>query len=262
MDIPLDEVERWLIEPVLGVIRFFDIPIPPLQDHWQQVFVLTWLVSAAFARAASRALPTSLTLCLAFVTTLPFCIVSGTVSVVNEFVDIWHFWPVVGFLIYISILYYLTRDSHAAFLGLMLAAAAVFVALSAGSWVGTASAIVPAFVIVAIFLIVVARRLITAMEEEDWATVLICLMCLLVIFLMYAIAQKVVGAGTLASLAFFVFVWGVMFLMIGVLFGGSKTLWLRLSEPITTIGLDITAAMGLALGIAVLAADPPILALF
>jgi hypothetical protein len=40
-------VKPAVILPALDFIRSFDIPIPPLQDHWQQVFVVLWILFAA-----------------------------------------------------------------------------------------------------------------------------------------------------------------------------------------------------------------------
>lgn len=46
----IDFIEEWIVHPTLHFLRDLNLPIPPLQDHWRQVFALTWLLLAAVAR--------------------------------------------------------------------------------------------------------------------------------------------------------------------------------------------------------------------
>lgn len=77
------------ILPALDLIRSFDIPIPPLQEHWQQLFVLTWLVSAAFARNLSFGVLTPVAIGIAFICTLPFCVAAGTMPIGTVAIVAW-----------------------------------------------------------------------------------------------------------------------------------------------------------------------------
>ena len=63
----LKPLTQAVILPALDLIRSFGCTIPALQDHWQQVFVLTWLYSAAWARNLSAGVPTPVALGLAFI---------------------------------------------------------------------------------------------------------------------------------------------------------------------------------------------------
>jgi hypothetical protein len=83
LGIPLDIVQRLMINPVLDFIRSLDWNLPPLQEHWRQFFVLVWLMSASVARNDSLAfasiskLGVGWRLLFALVATLPFCIAAG-----------------------------------------------------------------------------------------------------------------------------------------------------------------------------------------
>ena len=198
LDLVLGPLKRELILPTLDLIRSFGCTIPPLQDHWQQVFVLTWLVTAAWARNASEGVPTPVALGLAFICTLPFCVAAGTMPVGSAAVV---FAPVAGLGAFMAIRAVLRRDWWGALL--IAAFAAPFAA--AGYFIGTT------------------------------------------------------GEGTIALvwLAGFVGVVGLWFLVDG-LRDAEGTLWQRLQDPFAATGLDITAAMLGAFGLATAFADPPL----
>lgn len=197
-DIPLDEVERWLILPALDYIRSFDIPIPELQDHWQQLFVLTWLLSASWARNLSFGVSTPVALGLAFFCTLPFCIAAGTMSLGSGAVL---YWPIAGFSAFIAILALLPGHWR---VGLLFAAIAAAIA-SYGFFFATSS--------------------------EDTRQ-------------LFKLAVSIGFAG-------------LMSLVLGLL-STEGTLSQRLQHSIGAVGLDITAAMLWAFGLATVFADPPL----
>jgi hypothetical protein len=187
-----------VILPALDLIRSFDIPIPPLQDHWQQVFVLTWLLSAATARNLSFGASIPVALLAAFVGTLPFCIAAGTMPLGSVAVL---YWPAAGSTASLAILLLLKGNWLA---GLLFAAIAAAIAYFFGT----------------------------------------------------------TGEGTrqlfgLVGLAVSIGVAGLMLLVLGLLVAAG-TLSQRLQHPITAIGLDITAAMLGAFGLATVFADPPL----
>jgi hypothetical protein len=97
-----------VILPALDFIRTFDIPIPPLQDHWQQVFLLMWLLSAAWARNLSESSSTPVALLAAFFITLPFCVAAGTMPLDSAAILAW---PFAGFLAFLTVLVLLGNQS-------------------------------------------------------------------------------------------------------------------------------------------------------
>jgi len=193
----LKPLTQAVILPSLDFIRSFGIPIPALQDHWQQMFVLTWLLLAASARNLSGSVPTFVALCLAFFCTLPFCVAAGTKPVGSVAVL---FVPAASFAAFFAILFLLRGDRRGA---LMFAASVVLVAaagLTSTTRVGT-DPVTPAAVVFGgvMFFVLVFRLL--------------------------------VGKGTLSQ---------------------------RLQDPDAAAGLDITAAMLGAFGLAMAFADPPL----
>jgi hypothetical protein len=201
----LKPLTQAVILPALDFIRSFGIPIPALQDHWQQVFVLTWLLSAAWARNLSGSVPTPVALLAAFVGILPFCVATGALTSDS--------WGVVGLAVAGSMasgaiirlfrpngLSVVRNAFVTAFLG-VVAAATVAWYLSLGTTDGGSPALV-------------------------W------------------VAVVVVGQGLHA-------------LVLG-LRGAEGTLWQRLQSPFAATGLDITAAMLGAFGLATAFADPPL----
>jgi hypothetical protein len=104
----LTPLKMAVILPALDFIRSFDIPIPPLQDHWQQVFVLTWLLSAAWTRNLSESNSTPVALVAAFFITLPFCVAAGTMPVDSAAILAW---PFAGFLAFLTVLVLLGNES-------------------------------------------------------------------------------------------------------------------------------------------------------
>jgi hypothetical protein len=108
-----------IILPVMEMIRSFGWQIPTLQDHWQQVFVLTWLLSAALARNDSLGISTPVAIVAAFIATLAFCVAAGTTPVGSNAVITW---PVAGTIAYLTIVALLNRSWLLALLGLALAA--------------------------------------------------------------------------------------------------------------------------------------------
>lgn len=194
----LKPLTQAVILPTLDFIRSFDIPIPALQDHWQQVFVLTWLLSAAWARNLSGSVPTFVALVAAFVGTLPFCVAAGTMPVGSLAVAVW---PIAGYSAFCAILFVLHRHWWGA---LKFAASAAAIA-AAGYFFGTSG------------------------EGTD---------------------QLVLLAVTVGAL-------GLMGLVLG-LRKAEGTLWQRLQDPEAAMGLDITAAMLGAFGLATAFADPPL----
>jgi hypothetical protein len=194
----LKPLTQAVILPALDFIRSFGIPIPALQDHWQQVFVLTWLLSAAWARNLSGSVPTPVALGLAFFCTLPFCVATGTVPAGSFAVAAL---PVAGLLAFYAILTLLHGEGGGA---LLLAASAAAFAAS-GYFSGTTAE----------------------------------------------------GTGQLVLLAHGVGVAGLYFLVHGLL-RAEGDFWQRLQAPGAAFGLDITAAMLGAFGLATAFADPPL----
>ena len=194
LGIILKPLTQAVILPALDLIRSFGCTIPPLQDHWQQVFVLTWLLSAAWARNLSVGVSTPVAWLVAFLCTLPFCVAAGTMPVGSHVVL---GWPIAGIFVFFAILFVLRGDWRGA---LTLAAVA-----AAGYFSGTT------------------------------------------------------GEGTLPLvwLAGFVGGLGLTALALGLLFG-KGTLSQRLQDPGAATGLDITAAMLGAFGLATAFADPPL----
>ncbi len=194
----LTPLKQAVILPALDFIRSFDIPIPALQDHWQQVFVLTWLFTTAQVRNNSNnVVRTLVLLVLVFLITLPFCVAAGTMSVGSLAVAVW---PIAGVATYAAIDFVVDREapdpSPAAF-------AVGLVAL--GYFVGTSG-------------------------EGPWA---------------------------LVGLAGVVGVFGLLFLVGGML-AAEGTFWQRLQDQVAAVGVDITAAMLGAFGLATVFADPPL----
>ncbi|MFN9780103.1 MAG: hypothetical protein ACK55V_09365 [Alphaproteobacteria bacterium] len=199
----LKPLKQAVILPALDFIRSFDIPIPPLQDHWQQVFVLTWLLSAAMARhlssfGVSTSVSTPVALLTGFLCTLPFCIATGTVPVGSWAVL---FWPAAGFIAFGAVLALLRGDGRRVLQGTALAAALA----AAGFFFGTTG-------------------------EGMWA---------------------------LLVLAAIVGYFGLGFLFLG-LRDAEGNIWQRLQHPSAAVGLDVTAAMLGAFGLATVFADPPL----
>jgi hypothetical protein len=194
----LKPLTQAVILPALDFIRSLDIHIPDLQDHWQQVFVLTWLLATAQVRNNSNnVLRTLLLLLLVFLATLPFCVAAGTMPVGSLAVAVW---PIAGIAAYAAI------DTVVDWKAPDILAAAIavgFVAL--GYFVGTNS-------------------------EGPWA---------------------------LLALAGIVGVLGLGFLAGGML-AAEGTFWQRLKDQTAAIGVDITAAMLGAFGLATTFADPPL----
>lgn len=50
IEIPLDVLRRALVDPALGLLRSFGWLIPELTDQWRFMFVLSWLLMGAAAR--------------------------------------------------------------------------------------------------------------------------------------------------------------------------------------------------------------------
>jgi hypothetical protein len=192
----LTPLKMAVILPALDFIRSFDIPIPPLQDHWQQVFVLTWLFMAAIVRNGDFGQSKPVALLAAFGCTLPFCVATGTMPVNSVTIALWpmlsivvFFWVLGGF-----------RD---------------------------------------------ATLILTAS---------------LGVFLAYFLDTGVFGAqsnGPLLFLAICVGAAGIFFLYWALSQGGG-TFWQRLQHRGAALGLDITAAMLGAFGLATVFADPPL----
>lgn len=194
----LKPLTQAVILPALDFIRSFGITIPALQDHWQQVFVLTWLLSAAWARNLSYGVPTPVALLAAFLCTLPFCVATGTMPVGSLAVGLW---PMAGLFAFTAILPLLRGNWRAALLSAAFAAAFA----AAGYFSNTTGE----------------------------------------------------GTGVLVWLAVAVGAVGLYFLVWG-LRRAEGTLWQRLQHPFAAIGLDITAAMLGAFGLATAFADPPL----
>jgi hypothetical protein len=194
----LKPLTQAVILPALDFIRSFDIPIPALQDHWQQVFVLTWLMLAASARNLSGSVPTFVVLGLAFFCSLPFCVAAGTKPVGS-----------------VAVLF-LPVGSLVAFVGIL--------SMLRGDWRGALSFASLAAVIAAVGLVSTTRVA---------ADVLVVLLA-------------VVFGGVM----FFVFVFRLLF--------GKGSLSQRFQDPDAATGLDITAALLGAFGLATAFADPPL----
>jgi len=193
----LKPLTQAVILPTLDFIRSFDIPIPALQDHWQQVLVLTWLLLAASARNLSGSVPTFVALGLAFFFALPFCVAAGTTPVGSVAVL---FVPAVSFAAFFAMLFLLRGDLRGA---LTLAASVAVVAvtgLTSTTRVGN-DAVTPAAVVFG------------------------------VVMLFVLVFRLLVTQGTLSQ---------------------------RLQDPDAATGLDITAAMLGAFGLATAFADPPL----
>jgi hypothetical protein len=197
LDLVLGPLKRELILPTLDLIRSFGCTIPPLQDHWQQVFVLTWLVTAAWARNASEGVPTPVALGLAFICTLPFCVAAGTMPVGSAAVA---FWPFAGLSAFLAIQVRWRRDWWVALLTAAVSGTSVALGFRVSTGEGT-----------------------------------------------IGIVSLAVGVGLL----------GLGSLVIGLLVA-EGTLWQRLQHPRAAMGLDITAAMLGAFGLATAFADPPL----
>lgn len=76
----LNPIKQTIILPVLDHLRSLGFEVSPLQDYWQSVFVLTWLIPASAARRVSFGLPSPFALSLAFVLTLTLSVAAGTMS--------------------------------------------------------------------------------------------------------------------------------------------------------------------------------------
>jgi len=193
----LKPLTQAVILPTLDFIRSFDIPIPALQDHWQQVFVLTWLLLAASARNLSGSVPTFVALGLAFFCTLLFCVAAGTKPVGSVAVL---FVPAASFAAFFAILFVLRGDWR----GALTLAASVVLFAAAGLTSTTRVGIDPVTPAAVVF----------------------------------------------GGVVFFILVFRLLF--------GKGTLSQRLQDPDAATGLDITAAMLGAFGLATAFADPPL----
>ena len=94
----LKPLEQTVILPALDFVRSPDIAIPPLQDHWQQFFVLTWLLASATARNYTHSVSTPVALLAAFIVTLPFGVAAGTLPLRSDTIVLLPFAALVAFL--------------------------------------------------------------------------------------------------------------------------------------------------------------------
>lgn len=194
----LTPLKMAVILPALDFIRSFNIPIPPLQDHWQQVFLLVWLFAAAVARNKFWDVPTPAALLAAFCCTLPFCVAAGTMPLSSYAVFTW---PAAGFVTFQCFGYLLGGQREFALYG---------------------------FPVVLFF---VAFAFLPGTDRE--------------------------GMGQLVVLAAFVCGVGALLLVSGLI-ASNGTFWQRLEHKFTATGLDITAVMLGAFGLATACADPPL----
>jgi hypothetical protein len=201
----LKPLAQAVILPALDFIRSFDIPIPPLQDHWQQVFVLTWLLTGASARNLFGSVPTPVALGLAFICTLPFCVATGALTSDS--------WAVVGL-------------AFASF----VTSAAILNLLRPNGLSVSRNAFVTGFL--GVYAAAIVAYGLSSGTTDGGTPVLVW------------VAVMVVGQGLLA-------------LVLGLRVA-EGTLWQRLQSPFAALGLDITAAMLGAFGLATAFADPPL----
>lgn len=220
----LRPLAAWAIQPMLEFLRGLGFAIPPLQDHWQQVFVLTWLLAAAVARNLSFSetsntpwqylrtrnlslgVSTPVALGLAFVCTLPFCVAAGTVPVGSPAVIAW---PLVGYSTFLVITALLRRAWLRVLIDTALLAGGAGFAIAAYSYRG---------------------YLLPTVEGTNW----------------------------LRILAFIVWVYGLFLLWSGLFDRQGDTFGQRLQHPYAATGLDITAVLLGAFGLATVFADPPL----
>lgn len=218
----LKPLTQAVILPALDLIRSFDIPIPPLQDHWQQVFVLTWLLSAAWARNMSELASIPVALMTAFFCTLPFCVAAGTMPVGSEWIA---FWPAIGVVSFFGVLTLLADSWRPA--------------LDAKPSLRMRGATI-AFV----------RLLVITVGALSFAAAFAASS--------YLIPNTGEGAAALMRLAATVGGLGLGMLVLGRV-TARIGVWLSVQSPAATAsGLDITAAMLGAFGLGTAFADPPL----
>ena len=218
LGIPLDLLQRILIDPVMNAIRDFGWHLPELNAHWQQLFVLAWLQAVAMARnnwssmtmgwsgslkcifstdpGVGRLGEMSLgwRLVIAFVATLPACVIAGLMPL--------------GFsAVFISLG------------GVVFALPALF-ALGERRWRR-------AGILLAFFAVWCAIHLTTATADKFAVALMACLI---------AVGA---GSGLLLSLT------------------AAGTWQQRLSLPRTLTYADILAAFGIAFAAVVFLSDPP-----
>jgi hypothetical protein len=262
----LKPLTQAVILPALDLIRSFDIPIPPLQDHWQQLFVLTWLLSGSVARNMFGGTSAGARQFSALVGNLPFAVASGTLPLLSGAVSAWLFAGVFAACsaLFVTCLFgsspnfrlrvrtYLPRASYALMACVALVALGL-ISTSVGSikydlWL-------PSVIFLAIGLGWLVGDLVFASKAQRNVAILallgvyfLCHMSLVLNFGTPQPAQLLVVLALVSSL-------GVWLMLIGAYFEGVEKF--RGREVFLT-GLDITAAMLGAFGLATAFADPPL----
>jgi hypothetical protein len=218
LGIPLEMLQRILIDPVMNTIRAFGWHLPELKAHWQQLFVLAWLQAVAMARNNWSSMTMSWSgslkgifstdpnvgrlgemglgwrLFVAFAATLPACVIAGLM-------------PLGVSAVFVSLG------------GVAFALPALF-ALGERRWRHAA-------ILLACFAAWCAVQLTTANEDK------------LAVVLMASLIAAATGVGLLLSLV------------------SSGTWQQRLSHPRTLTFADVLAAYGIAFAAVVFLSDPP-----
>lgn len=208
VDIPLDELERWVAQPALEWVRSFGVHIPPLQDHWEQVFVLMWLLITAVVRnVVGDELRAGAALTLSGVYSLFAAVLIGTVP----------------------------PDSPIVLLGPLAAIAA----LGSVGWLSFGRS---------------GSRWFQALRSRFLRFAAVSMIAAILIMLAATPLLALVAALLLIAII-------ALFLTRDTPSARMEGIRKREAAAPTMIGVDIIAAMGLAAGVATLAADPPILTL-